>query len=272
MAVSSAADIYLVGLGMFEMRHVTVETLEVLRHAKRVLHLTTEHDELCRINRNTENLSSFYWRLGRKVDIYDHLAGYVVSFAKKERPTVLALDGNPMFFSDISWKIAALGKLEGLTVEALPAVSSIDVLPIQLGFEPGDLGLQIFEATQLVLYQLSVNPHLSTLILQVGEFGERTLVRPAKRRLAAFVPLVAHLRKFFPDEHPAIFIRSAYSSQVPTVVFTTEIGLIDECSEQITSGMTLYLPRIGIPSVEQGICEQLGVPELAKELRWSKRF
>jgi tetrapyrrole methylase family protein/MazG family protein len=264
---SSLTDIYLVGLGMFGMRQVTAETLEILGHAKRVFHVTDKHEQLCAINPESEDLSGLYWRSGKNVDVYDDVARYVVSFARQKHPTVLALDGNPMFFNDISWKIAALGKLEGLKVEAIPAVSCIDVLPIQLGFEPGNLGMQIFEATQLVLYQLSINPYLSTLVLQVGVFGETSVVRPVKRKPATFLPLVMHLRKFFPSDHPAIFIQSAYSSHVPTVVFTIDVGSIDECGREIGSGMTLYLPRVGIPTIEQRICEQLGVPELNKDLQ-----
>ncbi|MBI4465590.1 MAG: hypothetical protein HY647_12875 [Acidobacteria bacterium] len=259
MVVPSHADIYLVGLGIFEMRQITVETLDVLRQAKRIFHLSSKHEELTAINVNIEDLGPLYWKSGKTIDIYEDLARHVVSFAQQARPTVFAIEGNPMLFSDLSWKIAELGKAACLRVEALPGVSCVDVLPIQLGFEPGDLGLQIFEATQLALYRLEINPYLSTLILQVGEFGERSLPRPARRRLAAFTPLVRHLSKFFPVDHPAIFIRSAFSSKVSSVVFATEIDSIDKHQDQIVPGMTLYVPRIGIPPMDEKLREELGL-------------
>lgn len=259
MEANYDADIYLVGLGMFEMRQVTVETLQILKQAKRVFHLTSQHEELTAINVNTQDLGPLYWRSGRNTDIYEDLARHVVSFARETRPTVFAVEGNPMFFSDISWKIAELGKAACLRVEALPSVSCLDVLPIQLGFEPGDLGLQVFEATQLALYRLAMNPYLSTLILQVGEFGETTLLRPARRRPAAFIPLVRHLSNFFPPDHTAIFIESTCSSKVPNIVFTTDIASIDKHQDRITPGMTLYLPRVGIPPIDERVREELGL-------------
>jgi len=256
----TAVDIYLVGLGMFELRHLTVESLEVLKIAKVVYHLSEKHEELIAINPNTQDLDRLYSKPGKRVDIYHDLASYVVNTALKTTPIVLAIDGNPMFFSDISWEIAAIGKKANLHVEALPGVSCIDVLPMQLGFEPADLGMQVFEATQLVLYDLAVNPFLSTLILQVGYFWRTVVLPPPKRDAGAFAPLVLHLRKFFPEDHPAIFVQSAYSERLPTVVFSTELATIDEHRNEIKAGMTLYLPRLRVPAIDPILRKQLDLP------------
>lgn len=259
MAALYDVDIYLVGLGMFEMRQTTLETLEVLKQAKRVFHLTTQHEELSIINANTEDLGPLYWKPGKRADIYYKIAQYVVSFARETRPAAFVIEGNPMFFSDVSWNIAELGKAASLRVEALPGVSCIDVLPIQLGFEPGDLGLQIFEATQLVLYGLAINTHLSTLILQVGVFAETAHPGSGSKRLGTFDPLVRHLSNFFPAGHPAIFIRSTLSRTFPNVVFTTNIARIDEQRDGIVEGMTLYLPRLSVPPIDQSIRDRMGL-------------
>jgi uncharacterized protein YabN with tetrapyrrole methylase and pyrophosphatase domain len=254
------ADLYLVGLGMFGLRQVTVETIEILRRAKVVYHLSEKHADLCAINPNTQDLGRFYSRPGKRINIYRDMASYVVDSALEATPVVFAIDGNPMFFSDISWNIAALAKRKHIRAEALPGVSCIDVLPMQLGFEPGDLGLQIFEATQLVLYNLPVNPHLSTLILQVGYFWVRVSQPPPKRIAGAFAPLEIHLCKYFPEDHPAILIQSAYSHRSPTVVLSTELRSIDKHRNSIRPGMTLYLPRVGIPAIEATLRRQLNLP------------
>src|SRR5260370_1108088 len=134
IGVPDDADIYLTGLGTFELRQLTLETLDVLRNVNVVYHLSARHADLCAINPRTRDLSDHYFRTGDRQDIYEAMARYLVKTAKLEGPIALALDGNPMFFSDISWMTAAMGKQEGLRVEALPAVSCIDVLPMQLGF------------------------------------------------------------------------------------------------------------------------------------------
>jgi tetrapyrrole methylase family protein / MazG family protein len=262
MTRSSNADIYLVGLGMYELRHLTLEALEIIKNAKVVYHLTDKHEELRVINPNTRDLADLYSKPGQRTDIYEDLAKYTVDSALSNTPVVLALDGNPMFFSDISWKIAALGKKRNLLVEAVPGVSCIDVLPVQLGFDPGDIGFQVFEATQLVLYDLAINPYLSTLILQVGYFWRTVSAPPLHRERGDFAPLVAHLCKFFPKNHPAIFIQSAYSKQFPTGLLSTSIASIDEHRNEVKAGMTLYVPRSGVPVIHPRLRLELNLPPM----------
>jgi uncharacterized protein YabN with tetrapyrrole methylase and pyrophosphatase domain len=251
------ADIYLVGLGIFELQQLTVEGLHILKSVKCVYHLTGMQKKLSLINPNTRALNDLYSRPGNRVSIYDDLAAYVVKSAQSMTPIALAIEGNPMFLSDICWKIAALGQEKGLHVEVVPGVSCIDVLPMQLGFEPGDLGFQIFEATQLVLYNLQLNPYLSTLVLQVGYFFRTVTLPPPRREMDAFAPLVDHLTKFFPKDHPVIFVESAHSAESPTTVFSATVATIDEHRNHITAGMTLYIPRIGIPAIQAQFEDQL---------------
>jgi precorrin-6B methylase 1 len=259
------ADIYLVGLGMYGLRHLTLETLDVLKRATVVYHLSNKHEELCAINRNTRDLRSVNLRPAKPADTYEDLACQVVDAAHELRPIAVAVDGNPMLFSDITWHIAAIGKEQKLRVEALPGVSCLDVLPTQLGFDPGDLGLQVFEATQLVLYNLAINPYLSTLILQVGHFSETVMFPPPPKRPGAYNRLILHLTNFFPEHHPAIFIQSAYSERVPAVVFSTVIRGIDECRDKVTGDMTLYVPRLGIPRIDAEIGAEFGLELDPKE-------
>lgn len=164
-----------------------------------------------------------------------------------------------MFFNDISWEIAKFGKQAGLRVQALPGISSIDVLPIQLGFDIGDLGVQILEATQLVLFQLELNPFLSTLILQVGEFASSSVLKTSEASSGRFTPLVSHLTKFFPQDHLGIFIYSTPAPGDPTIAFSTELGSIDKHANKIRPGMTLYIPRVGVPQIEQAVLRALGL-------------
>lgn len=252
---------------MFGMTQITVETINVLKRAQRVFHLTDLQLDLEAINPQTEDLDRLYSRAGNNIHIYDEIAQHVVRAAHQFPPVALVLDGNPMFFSDISWKTIALAHADGLRVEALGAVSCIDILPTQLGFEPGNLGMQIFEATQLVLYNLRINPYLSTLVMQAGEFGQRTIIRNVTQKPERYALLAQHLGKFFPQDHPAIFIRSAFKEKTPHIVFTTDISRIESHCGRIEPGMTLYIPRLCIPPIDIQACERLGFADLIKEFQ-----
>jgi precorrin-3B methylase len=242
------ADIFLAGIGCFEMRQVTVETLDVLRHVRRVLHLTSQHDRLAAINPETEDLGPLYWRTGRDWDVYVDLARHVVEQATKKNPLALVVEGHPLVFNDICWEVTRQAGRASLIVQALPGVSCVDVLPILLGFDIGDLGVQIFEATQLVMYGLSMNPYLSTLILQAGEFSVSEIISNTLDQDRSMEPLVAHLLQFYSPEHPALFVRSKTNAGEQTKIVSTEISLIERRKNELERGMTLYLPRIGVPA------------------------
>jgi hypothetical protein len=202
------------------------------------------------INPRVEDVGPRYWRTGRAWNIYKDIAKYIIARAATARPVAFVVQGNPLFFNDICWEIARRGKRAGLKVQALPGVSCVDVLPIQLGFDMGDLGTQIFEATQLVMFALPINPVLSTLILQVAEFGTSTVFVSRDRAPVDFVPLVAHLSKFFPPDHIVMFVRSTSARNDPSAVISTRLALIAEEAGRIEAGMTLYVPRVGIPKVK----------------------
>jgi precorrin-6B methylase 1 len=246
-AMNPQPEIFLLGLGVCGLRHITLETMETLKHVTLVQHLTSKDDELRTINPRVENLSPLYWREGKDWDIYCAVADYVVDKALAvDAPIAFVTEGHPMIFNDISWQIASIGPRKNVKVHALPGISCLDVLPIQLGFDFADLGVQIFEATQLALYELQMNVHLSTLVLQIAEFGiEGVLDEPGKPN--RHDPLVRHLSKFFPLDHPAILILSSYREKEATIVTSTTIGEITQAS--MLRGMTLYIPRLSVPPV-----------------------
>lgn len=250
------ADVYLIGIGLFELRQITIEALEVLKQARKVFHLTSKHEELSTINSNTYDLGPLYWKKGRAWNIYRKIARNVVSNAVTARPVVFATEGNPMFFNDISWEIAKLGRDKGLKVQALPGISCVDILPIQRGFDMGDLGTQIFEATQLVMFELAMNIFMSSLILQIAEFSISTILLPTRRPVATFAPLVSHLCKFYPREHPALFLRSTSAPNESTSLVSSTVGSIGEDAYKIETGMTLYIPRVKVPTVKWKFTER----------------
>jgi hypothetical protein len=251
------SDIYLVGLGLYGLRQLTVEAAEVLRSAHAIYHFSEKHAELSSFNSRVHDMRALYSSLSSSGDVYAAIAEKLIDLAKQNHPIAVAFDGNPMLYCSVAWQVASLGAEAGLRVEALAGVSCFDVLPIQLGFDPGDLGMQTMESTAMVQYSLALNPYLSTLLLQIGHFGVAPGLPPPPREEGAYTPLVNHLLRYFPPGHPAIFIQSASSADTATLTLTTEVASIDQVRDQIRSGMTLYLPRVHIPPiVEAGIYQR----------------
>jgi uncharacterized protein YabN with tetrapyrrole methylase and pyrophosphatase domain len=242
------ADIFVVGIGLFGLNQLTAEAHHVLQSASYVMHLTSMHADIREINRSCEDLSPLYWQKDKAPTVYRNIATHIIQAAAKRRPVALAVDGNPLAFDDICWEVITLGKKSGFSVQAVPGISTIDVLPIQLGFDLGDLGTQIFDATQLVMFELQMNPHLSTLVLQVAEFGASEIfVEPTTT--SDLQPLFQHLLKFYPPSHSLIFVRSRATAHERSIVLSTNIAEAQLSPVDLQPGATLYVPRLGLPDV-----------------------
>lgn len=235
------------GLGVKGFSHLTLESLNAIQKAEIVLHIGSNKRELNRLNPKIRSLEHLYWSGKKDLDTYKTIAKSVIDTAPSvEGSTVFVVDGNPAFFNDITWEIYAKAIKRGIPVKILPGVSCLDVLTIDLFCDMGDVGTQIFEANQLVIYDLTMNPYLSTFILQIGWFGISLLTKIPVPRRKRFGPLINHLLRFYQEAHPAIFVMSTERPDKPSIILRTTISQIGSHAAKIHSGMTLYLPRLDI--------------------------
>ena len=239
----------ILGLGISGPRHLTVEAVEYLRRAQKVLTLSAWSAELHQFNNHVTRLNDLYWSDDTDWNTYQRIARTVVRHARRGPGLIIfAVDGNPAVFDDIVWESYRLCRRAELPVTIVPGISSLDVLPIALRFDPGNVGLQIMEANQLVVYDLVLNPHLATLVLQVGWFGSSILRKRRHQTRRALDPLVNHLLKFYPKNFPAFFV---FDHRQGTQILKTSVASIALHSSQIHPGMTLYLPRKEVKIIDR---------------------
>src|SRR5260370_12479406 len=87
------------------------------------------------------------------------------------RSVAMVDDGPRLLFDDVNEQIENRGRRLGLKVVVLPAVSSIDAMMVECGLRLNPVGIQMVEATTLVLHRQQINPAFDTLVLQIGWFG-----------------------------------------------------------------------------------------------------
>ncbi|MGB3381898.1 MAG: hypothetical protein WBA47_09975, partial [Rhodanobacter sp.] len=88
-----------------------------------------------------------------------------------------------------------------------PGISAEDCLYADLGIDPGRVGCQHYEASQLLFYRRRIDPTAYLVLWQVGLVGDQSLARfstgPAYRQL-----LVEVLSRDYPPEHEVIIYRA----------------------------------------------------------------
>ena len=148
------------------------------------------------------------------------------------------------FISTDSALYDALHEASGVHTDlvVLPAISCLATLCVDLGIDYGD-GLQVFEASDLMLNEDPLNPRLHTLILQPHVVAWSNTPDSVKVVKGMFRPFQRYLRRFYPGHHPVLFVVSDDGEGGARL--TTRIDRIDHyrryiCQQQPAS--TVYLP------------------------------
>lgn len=251
MARRKPVDIYLLGRGIAGgVAQMTVEALNALHASRLVFDLSGDVRAIRKLHSNVVDLYDDYWTGELCDDVYERLEETIVREVKTNGPTVaLLVDGHPMVFDDVNWSLVRNGRRRGLNVVALPGISCVDTMMIDLGVDIG-IGAQIVHANHLLSYDIRLDPHLQTFVFQIGKFGTSFFSAPTVRnRPGRFTPLVEHLTRFYAPEHPVTLIVSG------GVRRRLRLGKLDDARAFLhkhqDDGLTMHIPAAPRPPVNE---------------------
>jgi hypothetical protein len=240
-------DITIVGLGIMTVDHITREAEAALSAANEVLYVDTgiaTHAFLSARCTATTSLFADSYAEGRtRVEAYEYMAARVLEAGLQNPPVVFAIQGHPLVFCQPPFLIDNLAKLFDLGVKICPGISAIDTITVDLGFDPCTEGLQLYEATDLLLRERPLQPDVPALVWQVGAVESRlhTAKVSSPQRFRRFQE---YLLNYYPADHTLIAV---YSSPFPTMPATSFRFTIAELCAQaayLHPGLTLFIPAI----------------------------
>ena len=238
-------DIYLLGRGVTSgVQQMTLEALRALEKSRVVFDLSGEVRSVRKLHKNVIDLAKEYWTGELNDDVYVRLEERIVAEVRANGPTVaLIVDGHPMVFDDVSWNLLRKAGRRRLNVVAIPGISCLDTMMIDVGFDLGE-GAHIVEANDLVVSDITLDPQLQTYVLQVAKFGTCFVSRETKRNLPGrFTPLVDHLTRFYPPEHVATLIVSMNRDSIRRRVALRDLDSARAFLHRHQDhGLTLYIP------------------------------
>jgi precorrin-3B methylase len=262
-------DIYLLGRGIVDgVSQMTIEAMDALRSSRLVFDLSGDANAIRKIHDNVIDLFDDYWTGELCDDVYKRLEETVVAEVRKNGPSVsIIVDGHPMLFDDVNWNLLRKGKRRGLNVVAIPGISSLDTMMIDVGADLGD-GAQIVHSNQLLIYDIALDPHLQTYVLQVGKFGTEFFSRETRRNLPGrFTRLAAHLTRFYPADHMATLIISLGKKSIRRRV---RLGELDNARAFLhrhqDDGLTMYIPAYPRPITDERFARGLDDPDHLKTI------
>ena len=140
-----------------------------------------------------------------RLPTYRRMAAEVVSAAVADAPVCLATYGHPWVYCYPTTLITRAAPLLGLHVEVFPGVSSFDTLLVDLGTDIALNGIQMYEATDLLLRRRPIQSDVTCVIWQPTVVGDPTY-RPEPYTAEQFEPLQDYLLRFYPAEHEVAIV------------------------------------------------------------------
>ncbi|WP_078860797.1 SAM-dependent methyltransferase [Streptomyces rubellomurinus] len=239
-------DIGIVGTGIVGTHQLTREAEEVIRRSKHTFVIAsgfgiTEHIEtLCP---QVTDLSRFYEPGMNRLPTYHRMAAEVLSAAVAEGPICLATYGHPWVYCYPTTLITRAAALLDLHVEVFPGVSAFDTLLVDLGTDIANGGIQMYEATDLLLRQRPVQTDVTCVIWQPTVVGDPTCPDgPYAAR--QFEPLQEHLLRFYPRDHRVKLVTSKNHPLLRSTVVPLELGELAAALEGMPGIGTLYVPAL----------------------------
>jgi hypothetical protein len=233
---------------MVPVRQITREVESVLRRSREILYL----DHGFGLREYLESVCATvtalfpigYKENESRANAYDRMSAHVLKAALKHPPVTFATYGHPKVHVYPTVQITEAAKLLNLRVQVLPGISSLDCLLIDVGLDPGFDGLQMYEATDLLVRDRPLQPDVPCFLWQIGPI-ESSLYSTRGSVPERFERLKQHLLKYYPPSHRC---QAVTTSTYPLLPAEIESFTIDELPEklcEVSPVATLYIAPAG---------------------------
>jgi uncharacterized protein YabN with tetrapyrrole methylase and pyrophosphatase domain len=247
-------DIGIVGTGIVGTHQLTREAEEVIRRCKRTFVIGSGYgieEHLETLSPQVTPLGTLYEPGRNRLLTYRRMAAEVVSAAVTDSPVCFATYGHPWVYCYPTTLIKRAAPLLGLHVEVFPGVSSFDTLLVDLGIDIAFNGVQMYEATDLLLRRRPIQIDVTCIIWQPTIFGDPTY--PTEPYTAEqFKPLQDYLLRFYPADHEAILVMTKTFPLTRSVVQHLPLRDLAAKLQRAPQVGTLYIPAFDQRPVEDG--------------------
>lgn len=241
-------DIWIIGTGMVPVDQLTIEAERAVRRSRQVLVADTGVATLEWLQARCEDVidvfDGLYTAGQERIHAYQRVADKVIAAAKEKGPVTFAIHGHPLVFSTPPFLVIEAAREAGLTVRVLPGISATAQILCDLAIDPGTHGIQMMEATDMLVRRRPLQPDMPALIWQIGNVETRLhSYRPSLPE--RFARLIKHLSLYYPEEHEVIAVYARPHPLARRTIIRTPLSQLATHASALHIGFTLYVPSVG---------------------------
>jgi precorrin-6B methylase 1 len=239
-------SLIVVGVGLDGPAQTTAAAITCMRRADRLLYLVTDPltvHWLRRLNPTATALDDLYGAEKPRRQTYEEMTERILDAVREGHSVCAAFYGHPgVFAMPPHWAVARARRL-GFHARMLPGVSADACLYADLGLNPGNYGVQSYEATDFLASRRRFDPTSELILWQVGVLGESNgRVPSAGQRVRRVQRLSDRLRRWYPGAHRVVLYQAAtFAGSTPLV---KRLPLERLSRARIGPRMTLYVPAL----------------------------
>jgi uncharacterized protein YabN with tetrapyrrole methylase and pyrophosphatase domain len=238
-----AGELVVVGTGIKLVVQTTLEALDCIKRADRLLYLVTDpatETWLRRLNPSAETMRDCYAPEEPRERSYRRMVQRMLAAVRTGAYVCAAFYGHPGVFVNPAHQAIRRARREGFRARMLPGISTEDCLFADLGVDPSDRGCQSFEATDFLAYRRRFDPTSALILWQVGVLGEPGFPTEAGCRPERLRRLANVLLRHYDERHPVVLYEAAqFPVSEPNI---RKIPLSKLAATRLWSITTLYIP------------------------------
>lgn len=233
----------LVGTGIKTISHLTEEAKGYICSCDKVLYLVNEPLLESYLKRNAkvaESFESIYFNSKLRKTIYDNIAKKIHDEFEKVNSLCVVIYGHPCIFATPG--LLALSTIKtGFNVKTVvcPAISALDCLYSDLRFDPAIGGTQLFDATEYLVYEKTIETTSHVIFMQIGMVGNLGLPTNTTNTEAMNFIKDKLIKAYKKNKIAIIYEAALYPHTSPKV---TEFELCNLDKQDFTPLSTLYIP------------------------------
>jgi len=196
----------------------------------------------------------------RRYVTYMQMAEAMLHPVRQGQRVVAVFYGHPGIFVLATHRAIQIARREGHRAEMRPAVSALDTLCADLGVDPSQPGMQMYEATDMLIRGRRPDVGLHLVLWQVGLIGELGYRRQGYLN-SNFSVLLDYLESLYGPEHPVVnYVGSRYPGVDPVIDRLTIASLRDPATQSWVTGIsTFYLPPKQAAPADPAMLARLGL-------------
>ncbi len=261
MSQSKKGSFIAVGTGINVASHITASAQKHIQNADIVFaaqSCSVGMRLIQSLNANVFNLGELYEEGKSRVLTYRQMVEHIVKAVQEGKRVCGAFYGHPGVFVYAAHRAIKQLQQQGFTASMVPGISAEDCVMADLGFDPGNNGLQAIEVTQFLFFKHSINPHHLLIIWQFGLTGDFNFDTLETEKYSDGLAILRdELLAYYPCDHEVILY------EAPTLIIEQpriermKLNDIEHCKPTVIS--TLVIPSIGMPEYDHKVMAKFGI-------------